>query len=619
MNMKTTPSKKSPFLPLILFITLLVTPAGVHAMGTHHPKTRPDALILLVEKQYRVGQGGNYTIRLHVKTLINSYQGRKSWADFRASYNKDFENIRVIEAKTIMPDGKVIPVTQREIHDITDPSTQKASIFSASRLKVVNFPSVEKGCTVELVMEKKSRLGLWSEEPFSLNNPVKLKRVSVSLPRGMSLSIHLQSRAIRQTKEKKGKRTVFTWVARNRPKLIPDPLMPPVENRDDTLIISTLHSWKDVSNVLIGLLTRRIEGPGRNLADRATASGTRTADEIFLDLKKKLEVFPIGLFKSRLLFSPPALTLRLGYGSQMDALLLFRQLLAYRGIKSELIAANSAGISMEGLRDCFDPALFNTFLIKAQGKFYSFDMKEAAPGITGLDGQMGLNLEKSTFEVIKDVSSEKTVQAFNMVLTSPVSFEADYHGDFLGLKAVSMKKMFKDLTPKEFKVRQSIFFHSLHPLAHPLSALKVNGVGPASTRVDVRARYGVKDFGLENSGLFFIPIQAPGLLSALFKLPPERKNDIFLRKPVTETVRIKIEIPEGFAFEGAPPASSGSIGPFSWENSCEVAGRVLACSRTVKTKRGFLKNGTAFRRLRQVIQKLLDPRVNTLTFRDVHF
>ncbi len=619
MSMKNTLTSRLLCL-FSLGLLLTIMPTSLFAMGAPSPpKERPDAVILLVEKNYQVSPSGNYTLTLHVKTLINTYQGRKSWADFKTSYNSQFESIKIIEAKTITPEGKIVPVTEKEIHDITDPSTQSASLFSASRLKVVNFPSVEEGCTVELVLKKTSRLGLWAIEPFSLINPVRVKKVTVSLPKERTLSIHLASDFIKGTKKTKNGRTIYSWQGRDLPRLIPDPMMPPVENRADTLIFSTLGSWKDVSGLLTRLLLASTRENGKRFSDTAKGLKGKSAEKIYLELKKRLEIFPIALFRSNMVFSPPDVTLKRGYGSQMDGVLLFCKLLDLSGIKYQILAANSGGIWLKGLKDCFNPAFFNTFLVRTGGKYYSFDIKEAPPGITGLDGQLALNIADGSFETVKDTFIQEATQEFDTRLSSPSSFTVKYHGGFYGLKAVFFKKTFKDLTPGELKVRQSIFFHSLHPLARPLSPLEITGISPGSPYVRLKARYKVNGFSLRNNRLFFFPVQVPGLLNTFFGLPPKRKSDIFIKRSIKETVKVKINFDQGLIPKKVPAESSGIIGPFSWDEGCRVLNGGLLCTRTVTVKRGFLKKGEEFKRLQRTLQRLLSPGNNTISYKESPF
>ena len=617
MSMKNARSSTLLCLFCLGLLLSIFTPTSLFAMGASPtPKERPDAVILLVEKNYQVSPSGNYTLTLHLKTLINTFQGRKSWADFKTSYNSRFENIKIIEAKTITPEGKIVPVTEKEIHDITDPSTQAASLFSASRLKVVNFPSVEEGCTVELVLKKTSSLGLWAVEPFSLINPVRVKKVTVSLPKNLTLSVHIASNSIKSTKKTLNERTVYSWQGRDLPRLIPDPMMPPVENRADTLIFSTLGSWKDVSGLLKRLLLASTRENGKRFLDIAKGLKGKAADEIYLELKKRLEIFPIAFFRSNMAFSAPDVTLKRGYGSQMDAMLLFCKLLDLSGIDYQILAANSGGVWLKGLKDCYDPAFFNTFLVRTDGKYYSFDIKEAPPGITGLNGQLALNIKDGSFETVKDAFIQEATQEFDTRLSSPSSFTVDYHGGFYGLKAVSLKKTFRDLTPGEFKVRQSIFFHSLHPLARPLSPLEITGITPGSSEVTINARYKVKDFSLQNNRLFFFPIQAPGLIGTFFGLPPKRKSDVFIKRPMKETVQARVTFPDGLIPEKVPDGSSGIIGPFSWSDGCHVSQKGLLCTRTVTVKRGFLKNGEEFKMLQRTLQRLLSPGNNTISYRE---
>ncbi len=613
MAKKYSSRKLLVFLAFIAFYVLFGC-FTCFAMGGSHKKEMVDALVLLIDKEYQVGPSGNYTLTLHVKTLIKTYRGRKSWADFRTTYNSKFERIKVIKALTIRPDGKKIEVTPKEIHDLTDPSTQRAAIFSGERLKVINFPSVEEGCTVELVLEKHSRLGLWAVEPFVLRDPVIQKRVSVSAPKDVKLEYHLESKNVEFAKESKGDKVTYRWIGRNLERIIPDPMMPPIENRPDTLIFTTMRSWKEVGGLFEGFLRDHHANAFSSLSRTAPIETQKDAKAIYLFVKKRIEVFPISFFYSTMSFSSPQETMARGYGSQIDAVLLFRKLLEQKGIESKIVAANSHGIWLKGLKDCHAPLFFNTFVINAQGLFFSFDMKESPPGITGLDGQLGLDIASGKFVTIRDVVQKESMQDFKLTLSSPSSFEADYRGRFSGMAAVSMKNSFKDLTPAEFLKRSSIFYHSLHPLSEPLSPLQVTGLDQGSHEVAISAKYQVNNFDVKTGKLHLFPTRSSGILGALSRLLPERSNDLFIKQPQKDCVKITIRLPASLTFLKIPQNTSGQIGPFSWKNHCDIHDHTLSCTKSFWTRRGFVRLGKQFQDLYEAVQHLMDPRTNSYPF-----
>ncbi len=596
-----------------LFSIFLALEASAKLPGGE--KNRPDAIIDLIEKDYHIGQEGNYTMSLHLKTTIKTYRGRKNWADFRVAYNSQLQRVKIIEAKTIRPDGSVIKVTPKEIHDITDPSTQAASLFSASRLKVVNFPSVEEGCTVELTLEKKSRMGLWTLEAFSGDNPIKLKTVRVSLPKTMPLSIHLKSKAIKMTTSTDGKIKTYTWTGRNRPKIISEPFMPPVSNRPDTLILSTYQSWKEVGELFKGILLAENHNKSVPLQLNLDQFKHKDPNRLFIQLSKGLEIYPIVFFKSNLKVQAPAKTLALGYGSQMDAIVLFQQILKTWGLDSKIIAVNSRGIFFKELLNAYSPGLFNTFLVECRNRFYSFDMKEAPPGITGMDSQLGLDIESGKFITVRDSLPKETIQSYKVDLTSPDSFVVDYNGEFSGTSSIAIKNTFKDLTPAEFRVHQSIFYHSLHPLAEALTPLQVKGLTPESSRASTHGKYQVRNFAIKNQKYLFFPLQAPGILNSLFTLLPERQNDLFIGKPAKESIQVFMTYPEEIRPKKLPSMENGSIGPVLWQRRCTDSRdkRSVSCYTTVRVKRGLIHSGAEFERLRETVQSLMDVRGRTIT------
>ncbi len=599
----------------LVFLLLLFVASPCLSMGTRGSVPQADAINLQVGKYYRVNPDGSFTMRLYFKTLLNTYKGKKDRGDFRFAYNSAFERVDVRLARTILPDGKIIEVGPKEINDIVDPSTQGASIFSGARVKVVNFPAVEKGCIIELELVKHSCLGFWGLESFSLADPCREKKVTIDLPYTSRLNYHIGSSKIHLTKHQNGDRLMLEWTGKQLEKSPDDPLSPPLENRPSTLIFSSFGSWQQVATWLRKRVLEKVPAIGGQSGSQETLAVFEGADALYCLLTKKLEILPIGLFQTRFKFQPPAQTLHSGYGSQVDAALLFYSLLKARGKAPELMAANARGIWIKGLRDLCSPRLFDTILVKVNKKYYSFDRKDLSPGITGMDGQMCLGLDSGRLQYITDVRPKDSSSKYEVSFPKDFVTEYRYRTRRTGIGAQGMRRMFKDLTPREFEVTSAIFFHSLNPLARPMSPVKITGLEPLAGPVELFARYQVRDFVISNATSFIFQVPRITLLDVLATFPDDRKSDLFIKRRESARVEFSMTIPESYEMISLPPDIEGSQGPVSWKNVCSAFGKRVDCVRTVKVKRGFVKKGAEFKRLRGQVLELFDPEQNCLQLR----
>ncbi len=598
---------------LLFSSTCLFAVGSCRAMGVSPPAHVPDAVNLLVKKHYRVNPDGSYSMDIYFKTRLNTYKGKKDRGDFKLGYNSVFEKVEVRLARTILPDGRIIEVGQKEINDIIDPSTQRASIFSGARLKIVNFPSVEKGCTIELEMVKQSRLGFWGMESFRLSDPCRQKTVIIDTPADMPVNFQLAFKKVRFSESRKGDRRILEWTGRQLEKAPDDPLSPMVENLESTLVFSSFRSWKQVGSWFRDIL---LGGRGMHqghIVPKALESAGEPAD-LYCLLAKRLEILPISLFNTRLSFQSPGQTLRSGYGTGIDAALLFYHVLRSRGLDPELVAASSRGVWVRGMENTFYPGSFDTLLVRVGGRYYSFDRKDLSPGVTGMDGQMVLALDSGKFETVRDVSRSRTVVRYNVEVSDPSSGEYRFRSRQSGMSAQKVRRLFKDLTPEEFKVRSSVFFHSLNCLARPAAGLNLSDLDPAAGPVEMEASYRVRGFFITNGNSFVLPIPRSSRLDAVAACPEGRKLSLFIRRQESAEIEFDLTMPESYKISAVPWNMKGSVGPVSWENFCTGSGHTLHCVRSLTLKRGFVRRGKEFRKLKQAVFGLIDPVQNSLRF-----
>ena len=615
--MKHNSYLKGFFLIVTVFSLLFGGLQGMcFCMGGEKVEKRADAVNLLIEKVYDVKGDGSYTLTLHLKAKVLTYKGKKDLADFRMSYNKGFQDIKIIDAKTISETGKVTKVTQKEIQDISDPSTQSVSIFSASRVKVINFPSVEKGSIVEFTLKKHSKLGFWGAESFSLENPTHIKRVKILLPKDMSLKFHINSKEINFKKKSEKGLLVYEWIGKDLEKLPSDPLMPPVLNLDKTLVFSSFDSWNKVKDFFVKRLFNRYESIDSS-ALPTKIEGPITKKDIpgtYGILIRDFGIFPISFFSSTLSFSSPERILKRRLGSQMELLILFHALLKNMGEKPDIVAINTAGALLEALKDVPSPGFFDSFYLKVNNSFFSFDRKELPPGITGHDGEIALSLDSGKFLRIKDAVKKSTQRTFKVIISSPGTYKANFLQKDFGINSLPVKRIFKYLTKKEYEVRRSMFYHSLFPRAKPVTDLSITGLDDLSCKTSIETSFSVKDFLIENNGLYCFPFPGSAILSRIATLPRERRSDLFIKSSNELELNLQIDFPKRSKIEIVPRASKGKIGPLSWELFCAKNGNKVSCTRSLKIKRGIVKNGDEFLKLRQAAQRLLFPYQNSIFY-----
>ncbi len=561
------------FIPVVTFATPL------------HLKTA-DAVYKIIEKTYQVNRDGSYTLTVHFKTKILTYKGKKDHADFKYPYNTSYQTVKILKAQTINALGKVIPVDAKEIHDISDPADARASIYSREHVKVVNFPSVEPGTTVEMTFQLHSKRGFWAKENFRLQDPIVKKVVTVSLPSGVSLKTKLPSLRIQETKTIKNTHVIYRWAATNIPKQITEPMLPPEENRGTCLFLSTFSTWKDVARYFQKLL------PDTSLKKGLKGIHGTSPDALYTAFMKHVTIYPLDLFHTSLSFQSPSETIKKGYGSQMDLAILFHSLLKSRGYMSEFLLMNSDGVILKGFTHMPMPSLFDDVLVRCGGHDYAFYAKDLPPGFTGAEGQLLLDLKTGRLTPAIRRYANRSETTVTLVPTASFTIEGVFSSRSEGEQAVSMRSWLKYETKDEWAISASRILHDLDPIARLEGKITRKGLKTLTAPVILKGRFiiprpfpGVGDWT-------FVLLKSPNLPGGMETLLKTRRGPIMISEDYTERLDETVTLPEGVIVRRVPPNGKGASACLDWVFYATPVKNHLKIQRRIHLKRGILMPGT---------------------------
>ena len=108
---------------------------------------KPSYTVVKSNSRYEVNRDASYTQYLEEQTRVDTPQGVRLLGERKISYNSTLEDVEVLEAYTIQPDGTRINVpldkirTQDEVED-------DGAIYSDSKSKVIIYPKLEVGSQV---------------------------------------------------------------------------------------------------------------------------------------------------------------------------------------------------------------------------------------------------------------------------------------------------------------------------------------------------------------------------------------------------------------------------------------------------------------------------------------
>ena len=565
------------------------------------------AVYRLIEKDYTVHSDGSYTLVSHVKIDILTYKGKKDHADFKYPYNQAYQTVEILSARTLTKDGKSIPVTPKEIHDINAPEDVRATLYSRQRVKVVNFPSVEPGTTVEITLKVTSQKGFWAMECFRLYDPVARKIVRLTFPSGVDLKVKLPRVKLEHAKKKAGKTVTYHWEARNVPRRVREPNLPPIENQDTCLFLTTLRSWKDAVHFFADCL------PEGGPLDGGTVPEGKTPDELYVAFMKQVIPYSIDFFHTALRFQTPGETLKKGFGSSMDLAILFYHLLKKKGYSPSYLLANTDGVMLAPFETCPFPPLFDDVMVRCEGKIYAFYAKDLPPGYGGLQGERVLDLSKGALVPTKPFYRNRSLTRVALTATGTFDLEGSFFAKSEGGQAVEMRSWLRYMTRDEWRIAALQILHDLDPIAQSVGKITRKGLEDLKAPVVLEGKFRIPCQFPGNGEFTFISLERPDLPIRLESLTEKRRGPLMIGQALTkETVR-RITLPVGMRVRYAPAETSGSTKGMDWSVKISVTPNGFTYHRLIRLKRGILIPGTdAYHEFIAAVHRLYKPANNVV-------
>lgn len=214
------------------------------------------AIILLSDKTFKILSNWTAIEEIHLLVKILNDRGKEKYGEVKLGYDSTYEKIEIEYARTIKPDGKIIPVGAKHIRDISE--YPEYPLYSNARLRIISMPELTKGAIIEF-KAKKYINKLINGKEFCENYPIQSfepylnKRISLIIPTGYNANIKSYNPGYVKYKlnfsprvEKLKNGTKYTWKFKNIPEIISEPSMPPYVDITPYLSISSLDDWQEV-------------------------------------------------------------------------------------------------------------------------------------------------------------------------------------------------------------------------------------------------------------------------------------------------------------------------------------------------------------------------------------
>ncbi len=245
------------------------------------------AVVLLLQRISTVNPDHSATVDEHLVVKILKDRARDEYGDVKRRYNKDTDSIVVIKAVTYLKDGTVMPVEAKAINDLTPADLANASIYSNIMQKVINFPGMAPGVSLELKLrvyskapEKPEDFFVWGGDLFQAMDPIKHKEMTVIVPQGIDVKYTYQNEGLDYSTATDNGMIEHTWQIDNSAQIIEEPYMPKVIKMAPRLIYTNQTDWGQLAKWYEGKFGPHVKTDGA-IADKVTelTKGATTADE----------------------------------------------------------------------------------------------------------------------------------------------------------------------------------------------------------------------------------------------------------------------------------------------------------------------------------------------------
>jgi transglutaminase-like putative cysteine protease len=174
-------------------------------------------------------------------------------AEVELKFNASYQDVHIIQARTISKSGKITPVKTEDIRS----SSPFGDFLMYDDAKAVSFsmPAIENDCVIDYTYEMITRPLLlpgqfWTYWGFSGIEPVYISRYVLQAPADKTLHVKTYNDPSITGKSElsaDGKTRTYTWEKRNIPPIAVEPEMPTFNEVHSWLEVSSLNSWQDIS------------------------------------------------------------------------------------------------------------------------------------------------------------------------------------------------------------------------------------------------------------------------------------------------------------------------------------------------------------------------------------
>jgi len=533
------------------------------------PDEEDDYFAILDESRIEIHEDGSYIETTHVKYKILKENALDSLGEKEIPYLSDAEEVEIIKALVIKPDGRKIRA--KKIQDVSPYSGYPS--YTDLKTKIISMRNLAVGDIIELEYRTKARFSrmqgeVWGQFYFYDAVPMEVSRFILTAPSTREIYIKSENLDMGPLIEysEDGALKTYTWERKNCLKAESEYMMPIKEDLFPYLTYSTIDDWQKIA-AWYWSKVKDIINPTPEIieeTDRITQGAEDTREKIkkiLLYFKENIRYvsmsFGLNAFEPHL----PQEVLEDKYGDCKDQSMLLISMLKYIGIDAYPVLVRYGNSLYPPERVVPSPQEFKHVLVYADFKGQDLWLD---PLEEGLDlGELPYSLTEEKLFVIRPEGGEfidipqMPIEKTTSVIKITIDLAED--GSCTGSvetilsysESSSFRSTLKRLTSKQMDLLKIGLLQKIAPGGEIVDT-SFSDPDDYSRPSSVMVKFRTKDWAPRMGDFMILPSLSPSVKNP-FSLPESERDYPIQCAGESRSRNIGIiTIPKGFKFEYIP-------------------------------------------------------------------
>jgi len=216
------------------------------------------AIILIVDEAISVSADNTMESDSYIAAKILNERGKETFSEIPIEYDSTDEEVELVFARVIKPDGTIVTVGQKNIRDVS--KYLNFPLYSNARVRIISMPEVAEGSVIEYKAKIKKHKLIDKDKfavyyPVQEGDPILNCSFKIIVPKDKKIKVgYLNSAYIGPGMKLEPKISeekdsfVYLWGFHNIPQLLPEANMVPESWVNPAIIVSRFNSWDEIYN-----------------------------------------------------------------------------------------------------------------------------------------------------------------------------------------------------------------------------------------------------------------------------------------------------------------------------------------------------------------------------------